>query len=369
MCRWIRPADTPPGTPPDGIIGISPSHHHRPRSKVCCDYGGGWWQWSAESGWKETQAAPVMKLVSDRIDFERAPESGNNDGRYIGSLPGHDPDKWMLHLIRASDPAYPTLLEEEMKWLGEVDSPEDELHRMDASYLLGRYTWALRQIESALVQLFHRTKHASFRREIAHHIRRLYDDIKRHAIKAKGPPSETAERGRPFARYETYHSPEALDSLRSEGHAKALAAEVLGTGTRKRPVNEECAKWTRHEMWPVWEIIMGARNAGRKPELAQHEQNLLKEIDHRKIKWDGFTFPELWAKWLEGYLKEKWESARPLIGGRTHKFELQKPSIVYAAATFWSQELRHFEPDHRQHELEVMARLLEGKKRRWISGK
>lgn len=223
--------------------------------------------------------------------------------------------------------------------------------------LLGRYTSALRNMERHLVELFDRTKNGSFRKEIAATLRRLYDDIRHHAIEAKSEPSPTTDRGVAAGRFRVYHSDEAKDSLRFEKRAKELAAEVLGTaGARKRPINAECERWVKHHMYSVWEIVHGVRDGRPNAKWKDQTDLLCAAIPADRIWWQGVTFSELWKAWMRAFLRELWELKRPKIGNRTHTFESQEKSVLFAAAKFWVHELHYIEPEHRQAMIEMIKK-------------
>lgn len=351
--RW-RPFDKK-NPVPQRVLAIGEQHHDKKASTEACAYPGGWWQWDDATGWKELGRLPVLHVVGDGIEVE------DQAGKFLGHLPGFNEESWRLHLIRATDPLYPSLMDDEMKWLAQVSSDEEELHRSSATMLLGRYTGALRNMERHLVELFDRTKNRSLRREIAATLRRLYDEIRHHAIEAKSEPSPTSDRGVAAGRYRVYHSDEAKDSLRFEKRAKELVSEVLGNaGARKRPLNAECERWVKQHMYSVWDIVQGVHLGRPDPKWKEQTELLCGAVPADQIRWQGLTFPDLWKAWLRTYLREQWEHKRPKIGNRTHTFESQEKAVLFAAAKFWVHELHYIEPEHRQ----AMIELIKKRKRR-----
>jgi|GEM_PF-3291679 len=353
VCRVRWPDDEPGET-----LTVPPLNHHEPKKKTFCLYPGGWWRWTG-SEWQEVAKLPKMEPVSDGIEFE------DLSGGFLGLLPGYEKDKWMLHLIRSHDPAYPSLMQDDFAWLAGVASPDEERMRMKASYLLERYCFAVQRMERFLANLFRQTSHPQFQFPIASTLARLYDTIKLHTTGAKKPPDEAVEGGAALGRYQAFHSEEAKFVFEAEAKAKKIVATIRGKNESTKPASAECLRWAQSQMWSVWEVVNSVhhhqvRNEALRDEICALESSFPESASRYRF---AITFAELWQKWLRSYLLKKWNEKRPkLKGGRTETFERAEGGILYGAALFWCHELWHFEPKSYETESKKVESLIRSAK-------
>jgi hypothetical protein len=335
---------------------VQPYSHRLPRSKHRCDYVGGWWRWTSERGWHEETRAPIIRLDDEGIEIQGAmpDEHGRHD--FLGLIPGQDAESWMLHLIRGTDPAYPTLMDQEMDWLSSVPSGDQERNRSSAESMLGSYLFAFRAMERHLVLLYGKTKLPRFKEQIAWTLRRHYDAINRDVIEPTTSKAVRSDDGVPHFRHELYHSEQGEQAVLSHKRAATLTATMLGKKSRSRPPAEEITKWTEQRMreaeWVLQRRSLCRSNHSELPIQLQPDEPFDTEArrlcgalggpDHHIY---GVTFERLWQCWLEDYLERKWDAKRPLQRGRTYPFSRARAGVLYSAALYWIGRLTYYEPD------------------------